>query len=89
MITSSPSLIPHHANKTCIPVVQEFTATVVLWPQYAEISFSNCFVLGPVVIHPDFKAATTASVVTSSILGGENGIIIRLFDYSISRTLIF
>jgi hypothetical protein len=37
--------------------------------------FSNNFVLGPVVIQPDFKAAVTSAMILSSIRGGENGII--------------
>ena len=37
--------------------------------------FSNCFVRGPVVIQPDFKAAVTSAMIFSSIRGGEKGII--------------
>ena len=81
MITSSPGPIPHHLRKTSIPMVHELTATVVLQPQYAEIFFSNSFVLGPVVIQPLNKAAFTSSSTFSSIRGGENGIMFRNYIF--------
>ena len=43
------------------------------------IGFSKSFVLGPVVIQPDFKAAITSSISCSLISGGENGIFFIFF----------
>ena len=79
-ITSSPSCTPNHRSTTSSPTVFEFTANVALFPQYAVNLRSNSFVFGPVVIQPDFKVSTTSSMTFWSILGGENGIIIKLLN---------
>ena len=42
--------------------------------------FSNFFVLGPVVIHPDLRVSTTSSIIFWSILGGEKGIICYIME---------
>ena len=63
IITSSPSLTPNQINMISNPVVAEFRQIVLLFPQYSARSFSNFFVLGPVVIHPDFRVSTTSSII--------------------------
>lgn len=48
--------------------------------------FSNCLVRGPVVIHPDLRAAVTSAMILSSILGGEKGIMLaNLLDRNVSE----
>ena len=56
--------------------VAEFRQTAFSVWHNSAISFSNCFVFGPVVIHPDFKASTTSLISSSPTSGGENGIFI-------------
>jgi hypothetical protein len=51
--------------------VAEFKHTALLTPKYSAIFCSNNFVLGPVVIQPDFKACITSSISASVISGGE------------------
>ena len=58
--------------------VQEFKATVALFPQYSVSLLSNNLVRGPVVIHQLLRAAVTSSMTLWSIRGGENGIIYYL-----------
>ena len=73
-ITSSPLPIPRTLSVISKAAVQEFNATVLELPTKLVISFSNCFVLGPVVIHPDLSTSTTLSMSVWLIAGGENGI---------------
>jgi hypothetical protein len=58
--------------------VAEFKQQTVLVLQNAARFFSNCFVLGPVVIQPDRSASTTSSISSFVISGGEKGIILGL-----------
>ena len=75
-MTSSPSPIPSKRNVISAQAVCEFRHTALLVPQNLATSFSNSFVLGPVVIQPDRKASVTCSISASVISGGENGIFI-------------
>lgn len=64
--------------------VAEFKQIVLEVLQYSEILFSNSFVSGPVVIHPDFKVFITLSISSLVISGGEKGIFLFNLDHSIS-----
>ena len=48
----------------------------VFVPTYLDILFSNSFVRGPVVIHPESIASLTSSTSNMLISGGENGIFV-------------
>lgn len=75
-ITSSPGPIPRNLSVISIDAVAELRHAVFSVPIYSDISLSNFFVFGPVVIHPDFKVSTTESISACEISGGENGIFI-------------
>lgn len=73
-ITSSPSPIPQILKFNSSAAVAEFKQTTFeVWQNPAN-RFSNSFVLGPVVIQPDFKASTTSAISKSEISGGEKRI---------------
>ena len=57
------------------PAVAELRHITASTLQYSEIFFSNNFVFGPVVIQPERRVSTTASIISWSIWGGEKGII--------------
>src|SRR5947207_3003467 len=84
MITSSPSPTPNHRSINSKPEVAEFKHKVALHPLYAVSFFSNNFVFGPVVIHPDFNVSITSSIILRSIRGGEKGIIILFVQKGVS-----
>src|SRR3954452_23306119 len=71
-ITWSPGPIPRAAKAICSAPVHELTATAAAAPIYEQNSFSNNFVLGPVVIQFERNVSTTASISSSDIAGGEN-----------------
>ena len=50
--TSSPFFAPKAIRHAAIPLVQEFTATTCLTPNFFLIKFSICNVFGPGAIHP-------------------------------------
>ena len=76
-MTSSPSPTPNKRKVISAHAVWEFRHTALLVPQKVATSLSNSFVLGPVVIQPDFYASVTCAISASAISGGENGIFIK------------
>ena len=54
---------------------------LAVW-QHMEIRCSNSLVRGPVVIHPDFMASATSKISASVISGGENGMFLLTFIFS-------
>src|SRR5690625_2169480 len=77
-MTSSPGPIPKIRRVNSIAAVAEFKQAALFVPIYSAILFSNFFVLGPVVIHPDFNALMTSSTSSSVTSGGEKGIFLTL-----------
>ena len=73
-MTSSFSPIPSKRNPVSAAAVCEFKQTTSDAPNHFVIFFSNSFVFGPVVIHPDFNTSTIYFISKSVISGGENGI---------------
>lgn len=61
-ITSSPGPTPKIRRAISAHAVCELRQHTFLLPRYSPIFFSNCFVLGPVVIQPDFRALTTSPI---------------------------
>ncbi len=77
VITSSPGPMPRICNDNSIAAVAEFKQTALFVPTYLAICFSNSFVFGPVVIHPDLSASITSVISSSVMSGGENGIFLN------------
>ena len=75
-ITSSPGPIPRIRRVISAQAVLEFRQTAFDVPLRCATSRSNSFVLGPVVIHPDFSASTTSLISASVISGGLKGILL-------------
>src|SRR5690606_27066054 len=74
-ITSSPGPTPSATSATWRPAVQEVSISEVPpgAPTYSPKARSNSLVRGPVVIQSDRRAATTSSISSGPIDGGENG----------------
>src|SRR5690606_32772020 len=74
-ITSSPGPIPNATSATCSPAVQELSIKEVASgaPTYSPNWRSNALVLGPVVIQSVRKVATTSSISSCPMEGGEYG----------------
>jgi len=69
VITSSPGPTPTASRPRCSAAVHEFTATQCAAPVYAAKLRSNVLVFGPVVIHPERSASSTARSSSASMLG--------------------
>src|SRR5699024_2759913 len=82
VMTSSPGPTPSRRKVISMQAVAEFIVTDLSVLQNSAIFFSNCFVLGPVVIHPERNASVTLSISFSVISGGENGIFILTILYT-------
>ena len=78
-MTSSPGPIPNQRRMSSRPAEAELTFSTRRIPQYWAIFCSKALVRGPVVIHPERRAATTSSIIASSIWGGEKGIMCIVF----------
>ena len=74
VITSSPKPTPSSRNAHSSAAVAEPSAATRGAPMKAARSRSNCFVFGPVVIHPLFSVSTTSSISAWVISGGEKAI---------------
>jgi len=59
-MTASPEPIPKAAKAMCRAAVPELTARACGDPTKAANSCSNCFVFGPVVIHPPRRVFSTS-----------------------------
>ena len=69
----SPGPIPSATSAKCSPEVQEFTARACGAAVYSQNSLSKCAVRGPLVIHPERKAAATSAISSSPRSGTAKG----------------
>jgi hypothetical protein len=87
-ITSSPSPIPQIRKLSSSAAVAELRHTTLLVWQNSANRFSNCFVLGPVVIQPDLKVSTTSLISSSEMSGGLKGIFLLFISAILSALAI-
>ena len=87
-MTSSPGPMPRILRVISAQAVFEFRQTAFFVPQRRATWRSSSFVLGPVVIQPDFKASTTSLISASVMSGGLKGIFLCSILFPCCRLIL-